>query len=171
MKRPCHAEPAFTLVELLIVCAILPIASIGAYGLISRVEAAGGQIRWQNDAFEAGSSSARLWKQDVALASEVEIAADGGSMILARAAAGGGVLRIEYGLNRGNLERRFRSPQPKVQRLASEVSKLSFARTGEGYKIAIAIRRADGERVLNCQTEAYATQLVTSALEAGAKKP
>jgi prepilin-type N-terminal cleavage/methylation domain-containing protein len=163
---------AFTMIELLIVIAIVPIVSAAMYLMIGRLHTAGDQLQMRINAAEEAQYTAARWRADVALASRVEIDSPGASMNVFRKNQDGTEATVQYAVNdRGEIERVTAGEESKREILARGIGSLEFRAAGSGFAMKLAARTHDGTREFKWEHEAFATPLAgakASAVETGA---
>lgn len=156
--RPMRARGAFTMIELLIVVAILPVITFAVYTMVGRLEARGDQVRARMNATEEGSRALMQWRADVMLSARAEVGSGGQAMTIARIDAEGAERVIQYSVNTsGELQRKTLVPEAETRTLARNVAALEFEAEGTGFGAKLTIETNDGTRAVRVTQEAYST--------------
>ena len=151
---------AFTMIELLIVSAIIPIASLATYGLVSTLN--NGRMRTEAH-IDASESSAMLrarWQADIEMALRVELAEEGNSISMYRSGEDGKEVQIRYALTgKGRIERAEGNGKPEI--LCAPATELKFTKIGAGYRAGWKIAFDDGAMQMTWEKRAFGAPLLT----------
>lgn len=163
MKIPHTHRCAFTLIELVIVTLILIILSGTVYSYISRIAE---QRQWLQSSLRAREGAIRAvrgWRDDVLLASNIDVADGGHSMTISREDAEQNPYTIQYELDSQQrfVRRVERSGQTLQQATAfAELpADVDFERAERGYRLSCRFYYNDGLRDWSWQNSALAVPL------------
>jgi competence protein ComGC len=155
---------SFTLMELLIVILIVPIATLALYCLLDVLCVAKERSWRRMNAMEAGTQMLASWRDDVRLAEKVFLDVEGKTMTVSRFDREGRTVVVRYaataegGLARVIEEGRM-SGQPATRTFCRCAAELEFQQTGSGYRIGWTIEEWDGAQTWRWPQAGYATPL------------
>lgn len=156
---------AFTLIELLIVTAIVPVIAVALVSLVSKIGQSREYFRDHLDQREAEAQVLRMWREDVALATEIKPSADPSSFALVRLDAAGAPLSVRYLRENDSIYRVAESlaqkPNAPRQKLAEEVTSLRFSASASPCSIEWTTEYRDGASVRPRTHSGLATPLKT----------
>jgi prepilin-type N-terminal cleavage/methylation domain-containing protein len=159
MKRILNRDSAFTLIELMIVTAIVPIIAVSMYAFVIKLNDAGDYLASRTDALEQGQRAIRIWRTDVEFSSRCTIDPEGQGMTVWRHDAAGGEYSIEYTFAQaGELIRRDETKEIE-ERLCVGLAASRFGQSGRASRIDLEFRSSDGLRNREWDMAAFATPL------------
>ncbi len=154
---------AFTLIELMIVVAILAILTPSIFAFIAAIESTNDRTGAHINASERAAATIVRWRADVALASRLEIGDDGHSMTIHRRSDDGQPLIVRYAvLEEERLVRETVSggdgaPDEQLAELAAD---LAFETVDGGYRLSWATLYRNGIQTQTWRHAAFATPLL-----------
>ena len=167
---PSKSPAAFTLVELLIVLAIVPISTLALAYLINGIGINRDRLEMRMDADEAARATLATWRQDVAAAKHIALDADGKAMVIARLGEDDKPTTVTYEADgSGDLVRLAKQasepgPPPSPGILARGVTDLQFSKESTvACRIRYAVESSDGLQAWRSEYHGFATPLFPEA--------
>lgn len=172
-----HAR-AFTLIELLIVVAIMPVITVGAYRLSIDMRQARARVASRLNANDDAILALTRWRNDVLASRRASVSSDGATMTLERVAEDGSTTEVTYSMAPGSTApdgelRRTVAPryaadegaddaadsstQPDIAILARSLSSVRFTRRGRSFGMELVFVFEDGYNRWERKRGGYAT--------------
>lgn len=163
MPGSTRRSSAFTLIELAIVLAIVPLAAAGFYSLYKALNTT--QLRLE-DAHErriALSGVERRWRDDIALAGEVRITDEGARVAIRRLTAQGEPYAVIYEERDGKVIRSAGKDSVPPSR-SLPVTSARFTRSGRGVALRLLREEEDGFAMRKRESVIWGTPLSPGAV-------
>ncbi|MCX7044552.1 MAG: prepilin-type N-terminal cleavage/methylation domain-containing protein [Candidatus Sumerlaeota bacterium] len=163
------ARSGFTMLELMIVVAIIPILSVGFMMLMLALDQSRERLETRLNINEESECVRALWREDVALASRIEITSGGQAMTIHRSGVADGVLTLRYAIEGGVLRRSdlqaggaesARGANTNARALARNISDLRFERIGAGCQMSWTANDHDGAQRWQWPQTVFATPVL-----------
>lgn len=164
VKMQTHTRPhGFTLIELIIVLLCLMVLSGTVYGLITHVRRTQMFYQQRLDANETNALITRLWREDVSLASSIQLDTEVSHCTLTRMNPDAEKMQVEYAFDGdGNFTRMTSDDGGAAisqRTLARGCASGQFERVGRGVKLDWMLRDFDGIREYHWPGSVLATPL------------
>lgn len=153
---------AFTLIELLIVVAILLVLTPAIFAFIAAIESTNDRTGAHISASERAAATIVRWRADIALSSRVEIGDGGRSMTIHRRSDDGQPLVVRYAVvEEERLVREIISGGDDApdERLAESADDIAFEAIDGGYRVSWATLYRNGIQTQSWRHAAFATPL------------
>ena len=166
---PSKSFAAFTLVELLIVLAIVPISTLALVLLVNGIGINRDRLEMRMDADEAARKTLATWRQDVAAAKRIASDDEGRAMVITRFNDQDAPTTVTYLLAKNKdlvrliMEAKEEQPAPSFQLLARGVADLQFTTLGRAFRLRYAAESSDGLQSWRSEYAGYATPLFPEA--------
>jgi prepilin-type N-terminal cleavage/methylation domain-containing protein len=160
--RPQRRSSGFTLFELLIVVGIIPLVTLGGALLLSDLNQGRETLLAHSEAHEASRNTLAQWREDVRMATRIDIAETGARATIVRLSSSGDPYEVAYAITNSHQLTRQVGRRLPTQMLCLSAADLKFEQRGNAYRISWTMREPDPIRNRRWSVQGWATPLAPS---------